>query len=970
MSNIKQTGFKLAQTVISNGEFTGNPWSNPNNLLLVDGDISQSNPSVGVASDVIIGNFNTNLPQDAIITGIQMKIIGYRGAQTSPVITLSPNAVDNTDGNDVIYEYITPFTGLTEDMAEHILGGANYLFDTTWDADKINNFKMQLVSNGDIYIDAGLLNVFYYIPESPTPIPVETENCETCNSQIQAQPFALALAFKIGETKFRLKSFKFPNGTDITYADLGDCGGYIDFVFDAGKPKVQGSNFEENVRCSSWEILADGTVEFDIVSTDFRGLSYHEPISSDASRMSDHDVNSQVIISNNSPFYERFLKRCHIGVLVSAPIEVLDENTQVAKPVTKFNFIGDSVQAVQNDGDSEQVDISIINNPTNIEPTVEDTSEGTTGTTPATSLTISHTITSANYLRVWISTDDETISSVEYDGVAMTLIASETNGPADLKVALYGLINPNAGTNDIIITMAGASNITAGGVSFLDVDTSNPTDGISSGAIGTSTAPSDTVTTTTQNTVMQDVVGGVTNATTFTQSYPWTIQEEVNVADRTGASSIRKVLSPATLTDTYTIGPSQAWAIIMAGVRGGVNTNLGVQSVTGLDTDNTDPQNPVVQIAVDGSTITGDGTPGNPLVATGGGGGSGEVVQKTFTQVAHGFSVGDVLKSSGTDGEFNLAQADVVTNADAIGIVTDVPDADTFVLTTEGFVVISSLPGGAVTGDNFFLSPSTPGELTLTDPAIANVPGTVSFPLGTVIDDSTGLCNIHKYRPQEQQSTPSGIAAYTVNADETEATYDTHEIDMPYASHSNGWTLANISNQIKSAFGYLYSGFNGGSALINFAYASSGGSTYRFNTGKITRFKFKVAVDAGATNGNAIAFGLGDGGTSNFPDETTTDISIKFVWKNVSGTPTLFTVTSDGTGNTNNSSTSFTLTNQNIYEIVWTPGVDVKFYVNGNLVATHTTDIPTSSSAISVELINNNSNSNITITKPVISLEL
>lgn len=47
-------------------------------------------------------------------------------------------------------------------------------------------------------------------------------------------------------------------------------------------------------------------------------------------------------------------------------------------------------------------------------------------------------------------------------------------------------------------------------------------------------------------------------------------------------------------------------------------TGGGVQSVTGLDTDNTDPQNPVVAIAVDGTTITGDGTPGNPLVATGG----------------------------------------------------------------------------------------------------------------------------------------------------------------------------------------------------------------------------------------------------------------------------------------------------------------------------------------------------------------
>lgn len=41
-----------------------------------------------------------------------------------------------------------------------------------------------------------------------------------------------------------------------------------------------------------------------------------------------------------------------------------------------------------------------------------------------------------------------------------------------------------------------------------------------------------------------------------------------------------------------------------------------VETVTGLDTDNTDPTNPIVKIAVDGLSITGDGTPSNPLVAT------------------------------------------------------------------------------------------------------------------------------------------------------------------------------------------------------------------------------------------------------------------------------------------------------------------------------------------------------------------
>jgi hypothetical protein len=43
---------------------------------------------------------------------------------------------------------------------------------------------------------------------------------------------------------------------------------------------------------------------------------------------------------------------------------------------------------------------------------------------------------------------------------------------------------------------------------------------------------------------------------------------------------------------------------------------LGVQSVTGLNTNNTNPLNPIVNIAVDGSTITGLGTPASPLIAS------------------------------------------------------------------------------------------------------------------------------------------------------------------------------------------------------------------------------------------------------------------------------------------------------------------------------------------------------------------
>lgn len=39
-----------------------------------------------------------------------------------------------------------------------------------------------------------------------------------------------------------------------------------------------------------------------------------------------------------------------------------------------------------------------------------------------------------------------------------------------------------------------------------------------------------------------------------------------------------------------------------------------VRSVTGLNTNNTDPINPVIRISVDGTTITGSGTPADPLI--------------------------------------------------------------------------------------------------------------------------------------------------------------------------------------------------------------------------------------------------------------------------------------------------------------------------------------------------------------------
>jgi hypothetical protein len=97
---------------------------------------------------------------------------------------------------------------------------------------------------------------------------------------------------------------------------------------------------------------------------------------------------------------------------------------------------------------------------------------------------------------------------------------------------------------------------------------------------------------------------------------------KLNISDT--ASMLSPYVQRGELRDTA--------AAIRSSISGG-----SVQTVTGLNTDNTDPINPVVKISVDGTTITGLGTPASPLVAVGGGGGGG--ITSIQTQTVSGGAV-------------------------------------------------------------------------------------------------------------------------------------------------------------------------------------------------------------------------------------------------------------------------------------------------------------------------------------------
>ncbi len=622
MSTIISTQFKLPQSVVGNGVTTGNGFTDPDNILLVDGDTAKSAVGAGESSDIIIGNFNLNLPQGAIVTGILLKLVAKRGVQTVPDISITPVLVNNdNDTNTNEYYPGTAYTGLTTDLETHYLGGNYDLFGKSeWTADQINNLKVQLIPSGDVEVDCCLAEAIYYIPGDPTPVDPTSGHCEDCNSTIEALPFVLASTFRAGDTSFILKSFGLIDGTPITLDMLGECGGEICITFDKGQPMIPGNNFQEDAVITSADAtisnLPNGYVKIELGDVTNRGLLPITPYVHDADLMSDHNEGTKVIISNNARYQSRFLQKCHIGVLVSPVISVDDEGLEVVPVLSELDFIGDNVQAEQDSINPEKANVTFVNNPTNQTPTVEETSTGTTGDTPDTELTISHETIDANYLRVAIQTDNETIVSVTYDGVPMALVGSETNAPADLKVALYDLINPTVGVNDVVITMASPSNITSQVVGWLDVDTTDPVDGVSSGAIGTSTVPADSITTTTQNTIVQDVVGSTNNPTTFAQSGLWAVNAFVSAGARTGATSSRRVLSPGLVNDEYDIDPSSAWAIVLAGIRGlAYPPSGGVQSVTGYWVDNSDPANPIViapktTVSTGNPTVTDDDTQG------------------------------------------------------------------------------------------------------------------------------------------------------------------------------------------------------------------------------------------------------------------------------------------------------------------------------------------------------------------------
>ncbi len=648
-NTILETEYILPLTYLNNGLIAGE-WTNPSYLLLQDDLVAESSPSQGASCDVMVGNFNFAIPVGAVITGIKFKVRGYVGAVTVPPATLTFNAVNNLSGTIEYYPYTAPFDAFTQSMDEYEFGSSNYLFNRAWTVDEINNFKLQLIGAGDIFIDDVQAQVFYYIP-SVTPDPDPTTNtCLTCESQIQGVEYFLALEMLRTDTKAYVYNFNYADGTPIQIADLGDCGGTIDIVVDEGKINENGNNFMEDMRITDITRLPSGLVELDLGTINNRGLGFKTPYTHDTNLLSPHSVNAKLIISNDAPFYDKLLKKCQADILFSKPIIVEDEGVVETPHVHNMNFLGGGVTVSVPDPVGAPDDVEIV-------------IPGAGGTTPPKRVAVgSYTsgnvqVSTATFTLdfsgvdrgaiIQISTEQlRTVTSVTVGGVSAVQEVALTHVGGNLRHESWSVVGVPSGTQDVVIVLSGAAYLCAGAESFVGVNQTTPV-GATQSATGSSNDVLEVLTTTVDNSI---VVDGLVTAMTPILYTPYAGQVEnwhhtANSDTRQGGSSYQLAGTfPDAVTMRWSITQSTRWvctAVELLGITSASPTgitlktngvNNGSQTILNLKNGT-------------GITVVDDGVGGVTINATGGGsGGSGGSTQidQTPDNGTYGLLIGDV----------------------------------------------------------------------------------------------------------------------------------------------------------------------------------------------------------------------------------------------------------------------------------------------------------------------------------------
>lgn len=188
---------------------------------------------------------------------------------------------------------------------------------------------------------------------------------------------------------------------------------------------------------------------------------------------------------------------------------------------------------------------------------------------------------------------------------------------------------------------------------------------------------------------------------------------------------------------------------------------------------------------------------------------------------------------------------------------------------------------------------------------------------------------------------------------------------FPTTTTAPGWTLTSVTGSLYEAGGShtLSPTSSSNMEMTTGLMGNAGNQNASYAVAKTFRAKWRSRLDDTADRK-----GQGFCITPVNLETAETDITnglAAFVWN----AGVLWARNANGSTATNTDiSAGITATNWNTYEIVVTPGTDIKFYVNGTLKATHTTNLPTSGTPVFGFATNANGRPHH-VTEPVFSFQ-
>ena len=179
-------------------------------------------------------------------------------------------------------------------------------------------------------------------------------------------------------------------------------------------------------------------------------------------------------------------------------------------------------------------------------------------------------------------------------------------------------------------------------------------------------------------------------------------------------------------------------------------------------------------------------------------------ITKCYTVVGHSFRVGDVVRMNPDNGSLTGAIATSRQNAEVLGVVSTVSDANNFCIVTKGFISgFTASPGSninaifpLVTGNAYFLSADNQGRM-IADPDVGIEFGEVRKPIMVAMGGNSAY--IHNYLGVVEGDETDIVDVQGLNPIGMIMPFSGSVSNIPY-----GWLLCDGSRMEKSLWGDLF----------------------------------------------------------------------------------------------------------------------------------------------------------------------